>query len=203
MYVVEGATDGLITADLSPDESLLATAAYDKTVRITRMGAAAPSGGASGAAAMYGGTTLAVLDHPAPAVAGGLAFSPDGRRLAVALEDNTVVSHTPHGGLRACVPSWACGVGLCGGGAEVIGVNRQAQPLSLCEPRYGWGEWGRACVAAAKRGTASSTACAPGCCVWCCVRCGSCPAGCVAAFCWPVGACRWRPPNLPAPFTRF
>ncbi|KXZ46882.1 hypothetical protein GPECTOR_39g376 [Gonium pectorale] len=85
-FVVEGHTDGLVAADLSPDEQLLATAAYDRTVRVSRL--------ATGAA-------VAVLDHPQPPVS--VAFSPDSRRMAVALEDHSVVVWDLVG--RCCLPS--------------------------------------------------------------------------------------------------
>ncbi|GFR44231.1 hypothetical protein Agub_g5422 [Astrephomene gubernaculifera] len=85
-YVVSGHTDGLVAADISGDEALLATAAYDKTVRVTRLAV---------------GTAVAVLDHPQPPTS--VSFSPDSRRMAVGLEDYTVVVWDLVG--RSCLPS--------------------------------------------------------------------------------------------------
>lgn len=85
-FVVEGHTDGVVVAALSRDESLLATGSYDKTVRVTRMA---------------GGSAVAVLDHPQPPA--HLLFSPDGRRLAVGLDDSTIVVWDLVG--RCCLPS--------------------------------------------------------------------------------------------------
>ncbi|KAG2433079.1 hypothetical protein HYH02_012783 [Chlamydomonas schloesseri] len=85
-FVVEGHTDGLVAADISADEALLATAAYDKTVRVTRM--------ATGAA-------VAVLDHPQPPTA--VSFSPNCHYMAVSLEDHSVVVWDLVG--RCCLPA--------------------------------------------------------------------------------------------------
>lgn len=63
-----------MAADISGDEQLLATVAYDKTVRVTRLSQGSP---------------VAVLDHPQPPVT--VSFSPNSRWMAVGLEDNTVV----------------------------------------------------------------------------------------------------------------
>ncbi|KAG2499245.1 hypothetical protein HYH03_002824 [Edaphochlamys debaryana] len=73
-YVVSGHKDALVAADISGDESLLATASYDGAVRITRM---------------INGSAVAVLEHHSVPIM--LSFSPAGSQLAVALEDHTVV----------------------------------------------------------------------------------------------------------------
>ncbi|GLI67543.1 hypothetical protein VaNZ11_011767 [Volvox africanus] len=85
-FVVDGHTDGLVAADISGDEQLLATAAYDKTVRVTRLG---------------NGTPVAVLDHPQPPTM--VCFSPNNRWMAVGLEDHTVVVWDLVN--RCCLPS--------------------------------------------------------------------------------------------------
>ncbi|KAG2488814.1 hypothetical protein HYH03_012613 [Edaphochlamys debaryana] len=84
-FVVEGHTDGLVAAAMTKDESLLATAAYDRTVRVTRLSS---------------GTAVAVLDHPQPPCM--VSFSPDGHRMAVGLEDHSVVVWDLVG--RGCLP---------------------------------------------------------------------------------------------------
>ncbi|GIM13509.1 hypothetical protein Vretimale_16605 [Volvox reticuliferus] len=84
--VVDGHTDGLVAADISGDEQLLATAAYDKTVRVTRL---------------TNGSPVAVLDHPQPPTV--VCFSPNSRWMAVGLEDHTVVVWDLVN--RCCLPS--------------------------------------------------------------------------------------------------
>jgi WD40 repeat protein len=105
--VLQGHTDGIHTAALSPDETLLASASYAPVVRLHRLPDGAP---------------LAILDHEAPASM--VAFSPDSGMLAAVLQ-------TTHAVVVWDLVSQACLPPLVGHKSEVTAVAFSPDGLLL------------------------------------------------------------------------